>query len=415
MTKKGAFVMSTINGYDSNSINALFSSMGTSNSGSTASNGLYGINLSDYASIKNGSYGKLVKSYYALDEEPTKDKKSKNDTDDTDATIRNIKTASDDLKDSAAALYTNKSLFEKDANGEYDMEAIYEKLNTFVEDYNALIEGVGSAETESIAKAGASVVNATSNHADMLSKLGISISGADYTLTIDKEKFMKSNISDVKTMLSGVGSFAYQVGAKASRVYSMVEDKVSESGYKSSRPDSSSSTSKDTANTIAKIKERANDLVSTGTDLYKNRKLFDKDYNGNYDTDEIADEIAAFVKDYNDLVIGAEHTKSSGIENAMDALDSITDAYKKDLAAVGITVDKEDGTLNFDEKIFTNSNMQNAKALFTGTGSFAYQVTLKATMVANQAETEANKANTYTDEAIYGNNHNTGSIFDGII
>ena len=406
--------MSTINGYDSNSISSLFSSLGTGNTNSS-SNGMLGINLSDYASIKNGTYGKLMKSYYALDEESAKDKKSQNDTDDTDATIRSIKTAADDLKDSAAALYSSKSLFAKDANGEYDMEAIYEKVNAFIEDYNAMVGSVGAAETESIAKAGANIVNATSYNVDMLSKLGISVSGADYTLSIDKEKFMKANISDVKTMFSGVGSFAYQVGSKASRVYSMVEDKVSGNGFKSSRPDSSSSTSKDTANTIAKIKDKANDLVSTGTDLYKNRKLFDKAYNGDYDTDEIVEEISAFIKDYNDLVISAENTKSSGIESAMKTLESITDAYKKDLAAIGITVDKEDGTLNFDEKSFLNSDMKSAKNLFIGTGSFAYQVTSKASMVANQAETEANKANTYTDNATFGNNYNAGSIFDGTI
>ena len=407
--------MSTINGFDSNGIGSLFSSMGTGST-SSSSNGLYGINLSDYASIKNGSYGKLMKSYYALDEEEaTKDKKSKNDTDDTDATIRNIKSASDDLKDSAAALYSSKGLFAKDANGEYDMDAIYEKVNAFIEDYNSMIGSVGSAETESIANAGASVVNNTSNNIDMLSKLGISVSGADFTLSIDKEKFMKSNIADVKSMFSGVGSFAYQVGAKASRIYSMVEDKVSGSGYKSSRPETSSSTSKDTANTIAKIKDRADDLVSTGTDLYKNRKLFDKDYNGEYDTNEIVEEISAFIKDYNDLVIAAENTKSSGVESAMKTLESITDAYKKDLAEIGITIDKEDGTLNLDEESFLKSDMKDVKSLFIGTGSFAYQSTLKATMVANQAETEANKSNTYTDDATYANNHNTGSIFDGII
>lgn len=406
--------MSTINGFDPNAMSSLFSSMGTTNTSST-SNGMLGINLNDYASIRNGSYGKLMKSYYALDEEKVNDKKSKNDTDDSDATIRGIKTAADELKDSAAALYSSKGLFAKDANGEYNMEAIYEKVNAFIEDYNSMIGSVGSAETEGIANAGASIVNNTSNNIDLLSKLGVSVSGADFTLSIDKEKFLKANISDVKSMFSGVGSFAYQVGAKASRIYTMVEDKVSGSGYKSSRPDSSSSTSKDTANTIAKMKDRANDLVSTGTDLYKNRKLFDKDTNGKYDTNEIVEEISAFIKDYNDLLISTENTKSSGIEGAMKTLEGITDAYKKDLTAIGITVDKEDGTLNFDEKSFLNSDMKAAKALFTGTGSFAYQITLKATMVANQVETEANKANTYTDNATFGNNHNTGSIFDGTI
>lgn len=408
--------MSTINGFDSNAMNSLFSSMGTGSTGST-SDGLYGINLSDYASIKNGSYGKLMKSYYAMEEEAsTKDKKSKNDTDDTDATIRSIKSASDDLKDSAAALYSSKGLFAQDANGEYNMDAIYEKVNAFIEDYNSMVGSVGSAETESIANAGANLVNATSNNIDMLSKLGISVSGADFTLSIDKEKFMKSNISDVKSMFSGVGSFAYQVGAKASRIYTMVEDKVSSgSAYKSNKAESSSSTSKDTANTIAKIKERADDLIATGTDLYKNRDLFDKDYNGEYNTNEIVEEIGAFIKDYNDLMISAENTKSSGIESAMKTLESITDAYKKDLAEVGITVDKEDGTLTFDEESFLKSDMKDVKSLFIGTGAYAYQVTLKATMVANQAETEANKANTYKDDATYGNNYNTGSIFDGTI
>ena len=407
--------MSTINGYDSNSISSLFSGLTTSTTSSSTSNGLLGIDLNDYASIKNGSYGKLMKSYYALEEEEsTKDKKSKNDTDDTDATIRSIKTASDDLKDSAAALYSSKSLFERNADGEYDMEAIYEKVSAFIEDYNSAVEAVGSAETESIANAGASMVNNTVNNIDMLSKLGISVSGSDYTLSIDKEKFLQSNISDVKSMFSGVGSFAYQVGAKASRIYTMVEDKVSSSGYKSSRTESSSSTSKDSANTIAKILEKAKDLVSTGTDLYQNRTLFSKNYNNEYDTDAIVEEISAFIKDYNSLIIGAENTKSSGVSSAMKTLQGITDAYKKDLAAIGITED-EDGTLNFDEDNFLASDMKDVKSLFIGTGTYAYQVTLKATMVANQAETEASKSNTYTDDATYSNNYNTGSIFDGTI
>lgn len=374
-----------------------------------------GINLNDYASIKNGSYGKLVKSYYELDEkENVKDKKSKNDTDDTDNTIRGIKGASDDLKSSASALYSSKDLFIKNADGEYDMEAIYEKLNKFIEDYNATIEAVGSAETESIANAGASMVNNTTNNINMLSKLGISVSGADFTLSIDKEKFMKASIADVKSMLSGVGSFAYQVGAKASRIYSMVEDKVSDSGYKSSKVDSSSSTSKDSAKTIAKIKERADDLVSTGTDLYKNRSLFNKDYEGTYDMDEIVEEVSAFIKDYNDLMIAGENTKSSGVESAIKTLEGITDAYKKDLSAIGINIDK-DGTLSFNEATFRDADMKEAKSLFVGTGTFAYQVTLKAAMVANQAETEGNKANTYTEDATFGNNYNTGTIFNDTV
>ena len=404
--------------FDSNSIGNLFSSLGTNTTGSTNTySGNLGINLADYASIKNGSYSKLMKSYYEMDEKKdAKETNSKNDTDDTDATIKSIKGATKELKESAQALYGSKGIFEKDANGEYDMEAIYEKVNAFVEDYNSMIESVGSAETESIANAGANVVNATTNNMKMLAKLGISVSGSDFTLSIDKEDFMESNISDIKSMFSGVGSFAYQVGAKASRIYSMVEDKVSGIGtYSTSKSDTSSSTSKDTANTIAKVKDRADDLVSTGTDLYRNRDLFDKNLDGKYDMDEIVEEISAFIKDYNDLIIGTENTKSSGIASAMNTLKGITDAYKKELAALGITIDKDDDTLKFDEDSFLNADMKEAKSLFIGTGSLAYQITAKATMVANQAETEAAKANTYTGDATYSNNYNTGSIFNGMV
>lgn len=403
--------------FDSNSIGNLFSSLNTNTTGSSNTYGGLGINLADYASIKNGSYSKLMKSYYAMDEtEEAKKSNSKNDTDDSDATIKSIKNTTKDLKESAEALYGSKALFEKDANGEYDMEAIYEKVSAFIEDYNSMIESVGSAETESIANAGANVVNATSSNIKMLSKLGISVSGSDFTLSIDKEDFMKSNISDIKSMFSGVGSFAYQVGAKASRIYSVVEDKVSGAGiFSTSKNDASSSTSKDTANTIAKAKDRADDLVSTGTDLYKNRDLFDKDYDGGYDMDEIVEEISAFIKDYNDLIIGTENTKSSGIASAMKTLKGITDAYSKELATLGITFDKEDDTLIFDEDSFLKADMKTAKSLFIGTGSLAYQITAKAAMVANQAETEANKSNTYTGDATFSNNHNTGTIFNGTI
>ena len=403
--------------YDSNSMGTLLSSLGTTNNTPSAYSGNMGINLSDYASIKNGSYGKLMKSYYGLEEEKnTKDTNSKNDTDDTDATLANIKRTSADLKESAADLYASKSLFAKNADGEYDMEAIYEKVSAFIDDYNSVIESTGSAETDSIATAGANLVNATTNNMDMLAKLGISISGSDFTLSIDKEDFMEANIADIRSMFSGVGSFAYQVGAKASRIQNMVADKVTTVGtYSSNKTDTSSSTSKDTANTIAKVKDKANDLVSTGTDLYQNRDLFDKDAEGKYDTDEIVEEISAFIKDYNDLMIGAENTKSSGIANAIKSLESITSAYEKDLKELGITVDDEDGTLQFNEDGFRNGDMKDAKTLFIGTSSFAYQATVKAAMVATQAETEASKSNTYTDNAMYSNNYNTGTIFNGVI
>jgi hypothetical protein len=96
------------------------------------------------------------------------------------------------------------------------------------------------------------------------------------------------------------------------------------------------------------------------------------------------------------------------------ALEGITSAYQKDLNELGITVD-DDGALKFNEDTFKNADMKVAKELFIGSGSYAYQATVKAAMIANQAENEANKSNTYTDTATYSDNYNTGTIFNGMI
>ena len=367
--------MSSINGYDS--VSTLFSSVGSTTD--STSNGLYGINLADYASIKNGSYSKLMKAYYAQDDADASKANSKNDTDDTDQTLAEIKSTTASLKESAQALYSSKSLFEKNTDGEYDMEAIYEKVNAFIEDYNAAVDSVGSAETESIAKVGANMVNAATNYVDMLSKIGITINESDFSLSINKEKFMESRITDLKSMFSGVGSFAYQIGAKASRINTMVADKVSSSGYYKSSVESntSSSTSKDTANTIAKIKDSANSLNAVGIDLYKNRTLFN-DINGTYDTDAIIEEVGVFIESYNDLIIKSENSKAEGLANAVTALQNITDDYADKLEKIGITVDKEDKTLSLDEDTFTASKMYNVESLFNGTASFAYKIAVKA-------------------------------------
>ncbi len=410
--------MAGISGYDSNSMSTLFSNLGTTSSNTSSNAGLYGINVSDYASIKNGSYGKLMKAYYSLDEtDESKKSNSKNDTDDTDQTLKSIHDATGDLNKSAQALYSNKELFALNKDGEYDMEAIYDKVNAFIEDYNATVDSLGSAETNSLAKSGAIMVNATSKNKDMLAKMGITISESDYSLSIDKEKFMKSHIADIKSMFSGVGSFAYQIGAKASRIEGVVAEKIPANGFYSSASGttSSSSTSKDSANTIAKIKEDANDFVSTGTDLYKNASLFRKDLNGEYDTEEILEEIGAFIKDYNQLLASTDNSKVSAINNAVTTMTGVTENYEKDLSKIGIRIDEDDKSLILDEDTFLKADMSEVKSLFNGSSSYSYQVTVKAMMIANQAENEANKANTYTDTATYANNYNNGAIFNGMI
>lgn len=101
--------------------NFFSSMMGTSSTGGGFGS-LYS-SLADYASIKNGSYGKLVKKYYAeMSGDDTSTKKTSNikvkekTTDETaKKSLTETKTKSDAMKTSASALMDvgKKSLFTK--------------------------------------------------------------------------------------------------------------------------------------------------------------------------------------------------------------------------------------------------------------------------------------------------------------
>ena len=80
---------------------------------------LLGINYSDYATIRNGSYTKLMKAYYkkAASDDPSSSSVSAatSTSKDSSKTLANIESAADDLKKASEALRTNgdKSLFTK--------------------------------------------------------------------------------------------------------------------------------------------------------------------------------------------------------------------------------------------------------------------------------------------------------------
>ena len=133
----------------------LFSSLNSSSSKS--SNSLYGINFADYASIKNGSYGKLLKAYYK--QNSTSDSTSSATTvsslskTSVDATVKkelnDIQTYSNEVRDSAAALMEkgSKSVFKNE-----DMDKVYEAVSALTEDYNTLMEKGQASSSSSVTK-----------------------------------------------------------------------------------------------------------------------------------------------------------------------------------------------------------------------------------------------------------------------
>ena len=213
----------------------LFQSLST-NSGS----GMGNLNfLSDYAAIKNGSYGKLMKAYYAKDDQRStsavsKDNnevKSTSTAEDSVKTLSAIQKSADGLKESADALiekgkdslFKEKDITTTDENGVattvkgYDTDAIYKAVSEYVTDYNELLDSADDANSTNILNKTISLVNLTAANEKLLGKVGITIND-DNSLAIDKKAFQSADMSTVKTLFNGSGSYAYRASAQASLI-----------------------------------------------------------------------------------------------------------------------------------------------------------------------------------------------------
>lgn len=219
-----------------NDYSMLFSSLQTNSNNVTSS--IFGnassssFSLSDYALIKSGSYGKLMKAYYAQGDSKNNtalNKLATGSATDSASTITALKSSSDSLSKAASALTETgkKSVFEKkdvttkDEFGvetttqEYDKDAIYDKVAEFAKAYNSVVSSSQKSDNTKVLSTAANMVTQTLTYEDLLNKVGITI-GEDNKLSVDENKFKESDMSTVKTLMNGVTSFAYDVQSKAS-------------------------------------------------------------------------------------------------------------------------------------------------------------------------------------------------------
>lgn len=207
----------------------LFQSMTTSRG-----NSLGNLNfLSDYASIKNGSYGKLMKAYYAKDaadkvastgKDTETKKKSISTAADSAKTLSEIEKAADAMKESADSLLVkgSKSVFRKKnekatVSEEYDTDAIYKAVSGFVTDYNDLLSKTSAASSKNLQSKADTLAAVTSANAKLLSRVGITVN-SDSSLSLDEEAFKKSDMGTVKNLFGTTGAYGYKVSAQASMI-----------------------------------------------------------------------------------------------------------------------------------------------------------------------------------------------------
>ncbi len=244
--------MATFYGIDSSSSKSFFSSMfSTSSSGSWYSD--MSSLMGDYGAIRNGSYGKLLKSYYAQQKDDDSEKKTRtvdtsklNDvlsyktakTTESTSKDTNASTASKPMvqisadanatKTAADALMTkgSDSVFRMKLQTDaktgrtayaYDSDKIYKAVKDLADSYNAMIKDAESVDNSSVRTQISSLIQKVNGYEDAFEDMGISIH-ADNSLSIDEETFKKADMNDVRTVFNGTNSLSSDIYQRAAVV-----------------------------------------------------------------------------------------------------------------------------------------------------------------------------------------------------
>lgn len=211
----------------SNDYSSLFASLnsGTKNSTAAPSNNLF----ADWASIQNGSYGKLTKAYYGkhsqsvdMDEDEVKTAVRTNNS--LKAEHTDLRKAISDIRD-AESVFTDK-IKTKDANGneveDYDYDKIYKLLKSFADSYNGTLDKGVESDNKTILRNTLQMTHMTSTHSKLLSSVGITV-GSDNKMTVSEADVKKASMTALKTLFVGMGSYAESIDNNASNIISAVD------------------------------------------------------------------------------------------------------------------------------------------------------------------------------------------------
>lgn len=216
-----------------NDYSTLFNSLGTSrNSGQVMGvSNLAGL-VSDYNTIKNGSYNKLVKAYYKKMGDDTKPSSSSGkvnaeDIWDSDKVSSKTASAKDYTKISSNAQSLKKATgaLSEDAKTDVyeaaktDHSQIESAVKAFADSYNALIDSAGASSSGVVNSRATSLTSLSISYGKKLASVGLNIQ-ENGRLSVDKDKLATANADTVKSLFAGNNSYGDKVDSYASLIES---------------------------------------------------------------------------------------------------------------------------------------------------------------------------------------------------
>lgn len=405
------------------------------NSGLNSNNNMfYGINLADYASIKNGSYGKLMKSYYQeMNSQSSSSGNKDNTVDKTEPVVNSslkqeltgLQETVDGLQSSAGKLLQkgSASLFKSEYK-EQDKEALYKAVSDFVSDFNAMVEEGKGSSVSSVKNMSGRMEKTAADYQTALGEIGISLNNGK--LTINKDSFMNADMNQVKELFNEENSFGYFVSNRTQNIERSVENtakinhidieavkKEQQTSSYDSTSDSSSTKDSPLKQEMTNMQKYADGLQNAANTLLKTGEtsLFKAEYTEE-DKEALYKAVSSFVSDFNTVLEKGSASTVTSIENMSGRLKDSADDNANMLKEIGISV--EEKKLSIDKDSFMNADMGQVKKLFNETNSFGYFVSQRAESIEYAANNQANRNNLYTESGTY-NNISAGTLYTGIV
>jgi len=397
---KGVMNMSLMNLWNSNSLY-----------GSNSSTNLYSL-FSERASIKNGTYKRLLKSYFSsLDQNSetgtttsTRQKRQSSNIIDTllqekmyPTVSKDTQEANSNLTSGLSSLKSSVSTLQKDStyedteNGQTAADKVVSAMKSYVTNYNNVVTASKNSTLSNKTAYVANMMSATSKNADQLAEIGVRLK-QDGTLQLDETKLKNADLSKVQKLFSpdNIQSYGSTI---ASRVKFAGSSSSTSSTTGTTTDNTNTETKKPTGTSAAALKADSESLASS--ELYA--KVKDEDGNETYDVSKIFSKAKSFVNNYNKMFDDAESSSNSGVLSNLSYIRERTKNSTNALKEFGFSVDNQ-GRMKLDEDTFKNSDMSKVQDFFKNYGSY---VASNASRVNYYMNTNANAANGYTSNASY--------------
>lgn len=380
-----------------NSTNSMFNTNNSTN--------LYSL-FSERASIKNGTYKRLLKSYFSSvggDSDGTTASRKSRGSDIIDKLLREkmyptvskeTKEANSNLTSGLGSLQSSVSALQKDStyedteNGSTAADKVVSAMKSYVSSYNDVVTASKSSTLTNKTAYVANMMSTTSKYSKELAEIGVSLK-QDGTLQLDETKLKSADISKVQKLFSSDNIQSYG---------STIASRVKFAGGSSSATNKTDNktetdTNKPVSTGAAGLKTDGEALASA--ELYATTK--DKDGNETYNVDKILSTAKSFVNNYNKMFDTAESSSNSGVLSNLSYIRERTKNNTKTLEEFGFSVDKN-GRMKLDEDTFKKADMSKVQDFFKDYGSY---VASNASRVNYYMNTNANVTSGYTSNASY--------------